>query len=128
MTLGGLDNYCCTPLEMTHAYLTLAADGNRISGTLDSIDGNVKSNARDDGPVPIIKIRDVMKKFPVEGDLRKEVQMSVKRLMDIGTYRGMRHKKKLPCRGQRTKTNARTKRGQRVTVGVGKKKEEEAKA
>lgn len=73
----------------------------------------------------IIKIRDVIKTFPVEGDLRRDVQMSIKRLIDLGTYRGIRHKRKLPVRGQRTRTNARTKRGQRVTVGVGKKKEEE---
>lgn len=58
MTLGGLDNYCCTPLEMAHAYSTLSAGGNRISGTLDSVDGDVGKDPRDDGPVPIVKITD----------------------------------------------------------------------
>jgi len=58
MTLGGLDNYCCTPLEMTHAYSTLAAGGNRVSGTLDTLPGENKSDPLDDGPVPIKKITD----------------------------------------------------------------------
>ena len=58
----------------------------------------------------------------VEGDLRREVSMDIKRLKDIGSYRGTRHAHKLPVRGQRTKTNARTKRGKRVTMGSGRKK------
>jgi len=72
----------------------------------------------------VVKLRDVIKDYKVEGDLRKDVQMNIKRLIDIGTYRGLRHKKGLPCRGQRTRTNARTKRGKRKTVGAGIKKEE----
>ena len=75
----------------------------------------------------IVALRDTIKDYKVEGDLRKDVTMSIKRLMDIGAYRGTRHKKGLPCRGQRTKTNARTKRGKRKTVGVGKRKKEEIK-
>lgn len=75
----------------------------------------------------IMKIRDVVKNYKVEGDLRKDVQMNIKRLIDIGTYRGSRHKKGLPGRGQRTRTNARTKRGKRMTVGVGRKTEEKEK-
>lgn len=58
----------------------------------------------------------------IEGDLRREVTMHIKRLMDIGCYRGLRHRKGLPCRGQRTKTNARTRKGKKRTVGRGKKK------
>jgi len=57
----------------------------------------------------------------IEGDLRREVTMHIKRLMDIGCYRGLRHRKGLPCRGQRTKTNARTRKGRKKTVGKGKK-------
>ncbi|MBX7245052.1 MAG: 30S ribosomal protein S13 [Candidatus Sumerlaeaceae bacterium] len=57
----------------------------------------------------------------VEGDLKREVSQNIKRLMDIGCYRGLRHRKGLPARGQRTKTNARTRKGPRKTVGVGKK-------
>lgn len=57
----------------------------------------------------------------VEGDLRREVAMSIKRLMDIGCYRGLRHRRGLPARGQRTRTNARTRKGPRKTVGAKKK-------
>src|SRR5882672_7050324 len=53
----------------------------------------------------------------IEGDLRRDIQANVRRLMDIGAYRGFRHRRNLPCRGQRTKTNARTRRGRRKTVG-----------
>ncbi|MBX6378913.1 MAG: 30S ribosomal protein S13 [Clostridia bacterium] len=60
--------------------------------------------------------------YKVEGELRAEVQMNIKRLMDIGCYRGLRHRRGLPVRGQRTKTNARTRKGPRRTVGVRRKK------
>jgi len=59
--------------------------------------------------------------YKVEGDLRREVAMNIKRLMDIGCYRGRRHRKGLPVRGQRTRTNARTRKGPRKTVGAKKK-------
>ena len=67
------------------------------------------------------KIRDAVAKFTVEGDLRREIQLSIKRLIDLGTYRGMRHRRGLPVRGQRTRTNARTRKGPRK-VGVTLKK------
>jgi small subunit ribosomal protein S13 len=71
----------------------------------------------------IAKIREVIDRtVKVEGDLRKEVAMNIKRLMDLGTYRGLRHRKGLPVRGQRTHTNARTRKGPRKSV-VGKKRE-----
>lgn len=60
--------------------------------------------------------------YKVEGDLRREISMNIKRLQDIGSYRGLRHKSKLPARGQRTKTNARTRKGPRKAVGAMKKK------
>jgi len=67
-------------------------------------------------------IRSVIdKEYKVEGDLRREIALSVKRLMDIGAYRGMRHRKGLPARGQRTRTNARTRKGPRRAI-AGKKK------
>jgi small subunit ribosomal protein S13 len=70
----------------------------------------------------ITSIRNIMdKEHKVEGDLRREVSMSVKRLIDIGAYRGLRHRKGLPVRGQRTNTNARTRKGPRRAT-VGKKK------
>ena len=67
------------------------------------------------------KIRENVAKFTVEGDLRREVQMSIKRLIDLNSYRGSRHRKGLPTRGQRTKTNARTRRGRKRVTVAGKK-------
>jgi len=67
------------------------------------------------------KLRDAISKFVVEGDLRREVSMSIKRLMDLGCYRGLRHRKGLPCRGQRTRTNARTRKGPRKAAASLKK-------
>ena len=68
------------------------------------------------------KIREVIDKtLPVEGDLRREVALNIKRLVEIGCYRGIRHRKGLPVRGQRTKTNARTRKGPRRTVANKKK-------
>ena len=70
----------------------------------------------------IFKIRETIDKdYQVEGDLRREVSMNIKRLMDLGCYRGLRHRKGLPVRGQRTKTNARTRKGKAVAI-AGKKK------
>ena len=62
------------------------------------------------------RIRGEIARFPVEGDLRREVSMSIKRLMDLGCYRGIRHRKGLPMRGQRTRTNARTRKGPRRAI------------
>jgi len=62
----------------------------------------------------------ITKSIKVEGDLRREIQANIKRLIEIGSYRGLRHRRNLPVRGQRTKTNARTRRGKRKTVGAGK--------
>ena len=85
-----------------------------------SIDRNKKVNDWSDDDLNAIRntINDEMK---VEGALRSEVQMSIKRLLDIACYRGLRHRKGLPVRGQRTKTNSRTRKGKRKTV-AGKKK------
>lgn len=74
----------------------------------------------------IERIREYIdKNYKVEGDLKMEIQANIKRLKEIGSYRGLRHARNLPVRGQRTKTNARTKRGKRVTVGSGRKKSAE---
>ena len=67
------------------------------------------------------KLRDAVSKFTVEGDLRREVSMNIKRLMDLGCYRGLRHRRGLPCRGQRTRTNARTRKGPRKAIAGAKK-------
>lgn len=70
----------------------------------------------------VARLRDVIERnFKVEGDLRREINMNIKRLQEIGSYRGLRHRRNLPARGQRTRTNARTKRGARKTV-PGKKR------
>lgn len=84
----------------------------------------VDSNSRTDSltEAEIGQIRDVIdREFKVEGDLRRDVTASIKRLMDLGCYRGLRHRRGLPVRGQKTKTNARTRKGPRKTV-AGKKK------
>jgi len=73
----------------------------------------------------VAKLRDVISKQlqgKVEGDLRRQIALNIKRLIEIGTYRGLRHRRGLPVRGQRTRTNARTRRGPKKTVGVRRKK------
>lgn len=89
---------------------------------------------RDSGVSPDVRVKDLTEEeitklrraiegnYKVEGDLKREVSMNIKRLMDIGTYRGFRHRRGLPVRGQRTSTNARTRKGPRRTVGVKSKK------
>ncbi|MBL7998097.1 MAG: 30S ribosomal protein S13 [Candidatus Kapabacteria bacterium] len=69
----------------------------------------------------IARIRQVIAEYKTEGQLRSEIQLNIKRLMDIGCYRGLRHRRGLPARGQRTRTNSRTRKGRRKTV-AGKKK------
>ncbi len=70
----------------------------------------------------IVKLRETIDKdYTVEGDLRKEVTLSIKRLIDTGSYRGLRHRRGLPVRGQRTKTNSRTRKGKRASIGRTKK-------
>lgn len=69
----------------------------------------------------LIKIANKIEEYPIEGDLIRQIRRDIQRLRDIGSYRGMRHARGLPARGQRTRTNARTKRGKRKTVGAFKK-------
>ena len=84
------------------------------------IDENVKvQDWSDENIMEIAQI--INEEFKVEGELRSEVQMNIKRLMDIGCYRGLRHRRGLPVRGQRTRTNARTRKGKRKTVANKKK-------
>jgi small subunit ribosomal protein S13 len=84
---------------------------------------NPSTRVRDLTNEEIVKIRNVLERdYRVEGDLRRDISMAVKRLVDIGSYRGQRHRSGLPLRGQRTKTNARTRKGPRKAV-MGKKKE-----
>jgi small subunit ribosomal protein S13 len=83
------------------------------------LDPNMKAGDLD--PNQVNEIRKVLDSVTVEGDLRREIALNIKRLVDLGCYRGFRHRRSLPCRGQRTKTNARTRKGPRKTV-AGKKK------
>ena len=78
---------------------------------------NPDTRVRDLKEDEVSKIRDILEKeYTIEGDLRRQVAMDIKRLTEIGCYRGIRHRKSLPCRGQKTKTNARTCKGPRRTV------------
>jgi len=83
---------------------------------------NPDTRVRDLTEEEVNKLRDYIKNLKVEGDLRRDVALNIKRLMEIGCYRGIRHRKGLPVRGQKTKTNARTRKGPKRTI-AGKKKE-----
>jgi len=79
------------------------------------VDGAIR--VKDLSEDKIVKLREIIERdYRVEGDLRKEVSLNIKRLIDTGTYRGLRHRKGLPVRGQRTKTNARTRKGRRTGI------------
>jgi len=96
--------------------------GNSSSGRIlkaAAVDPNIR--VKDLSENDITSIRNAVQDFTVEGDLRREVSLNIKRLTDIGCYRGLRHRRGLPVRGQRSKTNARTRKGPRRTV-AGKKK------
>jgi small subunit ribosomal protein S13 len=84
---------------------------------------NPDTRVRDLTEEEITKIREVIDRdYKVEGDLRREESLNIKRLIEIGSYRGLRHRRGLPLRGQRTKTNARTRKGPKKTVGAKRKK------
>jgi small subunit ribosomal protein S13 len=84
---------------------------------------NPDTRVRDLTDDQVGRLRDIIdRRYKVEGDLRREVALNIKRLQEIGSYRGLRHRRNLPVRGQRTKTNARQRRGPKRTVGVRRKK------
>lgn len=90
-----------------------------LKGTGVSADTRVRDLTEEE----ISRIREFIdRNYKVEGDLRSEVQMNIKRLIDLGTYRGLRHRRGLPARGQRTQTNARTRKGPKKTVGIRRKR------
>jgi small subunit ribosomal protein S13 len=83
---------------------------------------NPDTRVRDLTEEQVNRLREIIdRRYKVEGDLRREVAMNIKRLIEIGSYRGLRHRRNLPVRGQRTKTNARQRRGPKKTVGVRRK-------
>ena len=86
---------------------------------LDKAEVDRKTRVRDLSEAEVTRLRQVIDgDLMVEGDLRKKVAMDIKALMDLGSYRGLRHRRGLPCRGQKTKTNARTRKGRKKTVGA----------
>ncbi len=87
--------------------------------SLINMDPNKKTDQLGEEEVALIR-EHIEKNFAVEGELRRTISMNIKRLMDLGTYRGLRHRKNLPVRGQRTHTNSRTRKGPRKTVSVRK--------
>ena len=108
-----------TEIALTYIY-GIGRSGSQKILTEAGVDWDIKSDQLTEGQITSIrKIIDA--KFKVEGDLRREVSMNIKRLMDLGAYRGLRHRRGLPVRGQRTSTNARTRKGPRRAV-MGKRK------
>jgi small subunit ribosomal protein S13 len=102
-------------IGLTYVYGIGRASALSILG-MAGIDGAIR--VKDLSEEHIVKIREIIQEgYQVEGDLRKTFSMNIKRLIDSGTYRGLRHRKGLPVRGQRTKTNARTRKGRRSGVG-----------
>lgn len=89
---------------------------------LDKVNLSYNTNSNDLSENDVADIRKIIdSEYMVEGDRRREVAMSIKRLMDVGCYRGIRHRRGLPCRGQRTSTNARTRKGPRRGAGIRRK-------
>ena len=107
-------------IGLTYIYGIGRASADRI---LEKAGVNPDTRVRDITDEEVGKIRDAIEELeiPVEGDLRREIQLNIKRLQEIGCYRGIRHRKGLPVRGQKTKTNARTRKGPKRTVANKKK-------
>ena len=108
-----------TVISLTYIYGIGKTTSEKI---LESTNIDTSKRVKDLDEAELTRLRDFIdRNYVVEGDLRREVNMNIKRLIEIGSYRGMRHRRNLPARGQRTRTNARTRRGVRRTV-AGKKK------
>ena len=106
-------------IALTYIYGIGPTTANEICKVVGISDDKRVNKLADD---EVLKIREyIEKKYKVEGDLRSEASLNIKRLTDLGTYRGLRHRKKLPVRGQRTHTNARTRKGKGVAIANRKK-------
>ena len=106
-------------ISLTYIYGVGRSTSQRI---LKRTEINPDTRVKDLTEQEVSRIREVLEgNYVVEGDLRRDLSINIKRLMDIGTYRGLRHRRGLPVRGQRTRTNARTRKGPRRTVGARKK-------
>lgn len=107
-------------IALTYIFGIGNASSNKI---LDEAGVSPDTRVRDMTEGEISKLREVIEReYQVEGDLRRQLSMNIRRLMEIGSYRGLRHRRGLPVRGQRTSTNARTRKGPRRTVGMRRKK------
>jgi small subunit ribosomal protein S13 len=107
-------------VSLTYIYGIGVSQSNKI---LAKAQVNPDTRVKDLTDDEVAKIREIIdKEYMVEGDLRREVSLNIKRLMEIGCYRGIRHRRGLPVRGQRTKTNARTRKGPARAIGGKKKK------
>ncbi len=106
--------------DRKHAWVSLTSiygiGGNTARKICRSVGINPSHQIKDLTEEELDKIRSEIQKYSIEGDLRREVSMNIKRLMDLGTYRGIRHRRGLPVRGQRTNTNARTRKGPRRII------------
>jgi small subunit ribosomal protein S13 len=112
-----IPNHQHTAIALTAIYGVGRARARQIC---DAVGVKHSAKIKDLSDAEMDKIREQIAKFTVEGDLRRETSMNIKRLMDLGCYRGVRHKKGLPVRGQRTRTNARTRKGPRKAVRLSK--------
>jgi len=112
------DKHIC--ISLTYIFGVGRSTAEKILGEL-NIDKNIK--AKDLSEEEIVKIREYIENnYTIEGDLRREVNQNIKRLIEVNSYRGIRHKRGLPVRGQRTHTNARTRKGKKRSVGIKKGK------
>ena len=112
-----IPNHQHTVIALTAIYGIGRTRAQKICATAGII---TSTNIKDLSDSEMEKLRDEVGKVTVEGDLRREVSMNIKRLMDLGCYRGVRHRRGLPVRGQRTRTNARTRKGPRKAVRASK--------
>ncbi len=119
--IAGVDLPKAKRIEIALTYIYgLGRNSSQKILTEAGIDWDLKSDQLTEGQIAAIR-KIIDEKFKVEGDLRRDVSMNIKRLIDLGTYRGLRHRKGLPVRGQRTKTNSRTRKGPRRAI-MGKRK------
>jgi len=118
--IAGVDlpRYKKVSISLTYIY---GIGLSRAKEILTEADIDFSTKVKDLSDEEVTKLRTAISEYTVEGELRSEVQMNIKRLMDIGCYRGIRHRKGLPLRGQRTQTNARTRKGRKKTVANKKK-------
>lgn len=113
-----IPNHQHTEIALTAIY---GVGRSRAQKICDKVGVKRSTKVKDLSDAEMDKLREEVGRLTVEGDLRREITMSIKRLMDLGCYRGVRHRRGLPVRGQRTRTNARTRKGPRKAIAAAKK-------